>query len=103
MLQEVQEYTKLCHEDSEKELAEQQKIVEKYKRKWHFLRCDLAEQQKIVEKYKWKWHFLRCNLAEQQKIVEKYKRKWHFLRCDFICASSQMVLKGNSSEFMLYF
>ena len=37
MLQEVQEYTKLCHEDSEKELAEQQKIVEKYKRKWHFL------------------------------------------------------------------
>ena len=61
MLQEVQEYTKLCHEDSEKELA------------------------------------------EQQKIVEKYKRKWHFLRCDFICASNQMVLKGNSSEFMLYF
>lgn len=33
MLQEVQEYTKLCHENSEKELAEQQKIVDKYKRK----------------------------------------------------------------------
>ena len=82
MLQEVQEYTKLCHENSEKELAEQQKIVDKYKRKWHVIRCDLAEQQ---------------------KIVEKYKRKWLFLRCNFTCASNQMVLKENSSEFMLYF